>query len=820
MTSFPVSSILSTIQHIPIIPVEEITDTFTPATYGPWDYYVIPPDTDFTKVEYWGTSTDLVWYTGVATDNFAWNQIGTNLIRGNLIPFNWEDELFQNTSRDSQHDFFDPIPYPRAVRIDNEKNPVFNQTLTKPLSLHINYSSTFFAKGWVEYWGYVESDNPFYLDVGFSAANVMGWLEFESAYPEEYIVGIPENKMTYPIFPVNDGIQKFTLMTNDSTLVTLTPHSWDYPTYIPQLNLSTLITGELSQGSPWLKNETTDQLIEPENDIFSIRMFELSLVKGKYYRISSFFDMEDVKPGVPSYEPIRFLVGENYRKISGSIDQDGLVISARESETVTLVLFSPGEANGQYFIFYQEEPSVTMLETSELVFDTDITLEYDIYYTFTIGTPIMMRTNWTAAFEYDIYRNDSKTADWIKISNENFIDDTSWKYIPPGDYALEVTAFNVGEKIRFNTVAIQTPTDGPFSVNNETLLAIELPLTRGRVNWVNLSTTDQINQTITYDIDITSKYEEDFFDRFSDQYTLGNQENNGIWEAWPGETNNSLIDFESGSGITDWILPTREYEVPILIISPISSYNGTHTLTSFSGTLNVMTSIANDESTTARAITGLGGSDFFIPKDTISSTTTFLINNATSSEQNLALCIPLNLAQYKIYNISVFLIGNTSTNLNATVTDIDVHGGNLNLLSIFSWDVQGANETMSWSTELILTVSDISYLFIDLWRYDLPFPDDYANFTLLVSIEDISAPNLAFNIEEKAEYNPTVNENLEVFAEGLIANEIIPPEMRNETTTTTTPFPFELLLIAGGVVVGGAAIATAIIFIRRKRSSY
>ncbi|MFX0118823.1 MAG: hypothetical protein ACFFB2_03140 [Promethearchaeota archaeon] len=816
MTSLPVSSILLAVKQTPIIPIEVVKDIFTPATYGSWDYYVIPPDTDYTDVEYWGTSTNLVWYTDASTDYFGWNQISTNLMRGSMVPFQWEDELFQNTSRDSQHDFFEPTPYPRAVRITNEVNPVFNQNSLKPLSLHMDYSSTFFAEGWVEYWGYVESDNPFYLDVGFSATNVMGWLEFESAYPEGYIIGVPENKMTYPIFPTIDGVQKFTLITNDSTLVTLAPHSWKYPTYIPKLNLSTLISGELNQGTPWLRNETTDQLMEPENEIFSIRMFDISLIKDEYYRITTFFDMEDVRPGVPSNEPVRYLVGEHYKWISGSIDQDGMVIYAQESETVTLVLFSPGEAHGKYYAFYQEEPSITTLETSPLIFNADITLDYNFYYTFTISTPVMMKTNWTANFEYDIYRSVSEPTKWIKISDERFIDDTTWRYIPPGDYALELTNFDVGAKIRFNTLTVQTPMDGPFSINNETILAIELPLTRGRVNWVNISTSDQVNQTITYDIDITSKYNEDFIDQFSDQYTLGNQENNGVWNAWPGETNNSLIDFEQGGGITDWILPTREYEVPILVISPSFSYNGTHTLTSFSGTLDVTTGFADDESTTERNIPGLTGPDYYIPKDTISTTTTYLINNATSTEQNLVFCIPLNLDLYKIYNITVFLIGNTSTNLNATVTDIDVHGGNFNLLSIFSWDVQGVNETMSWSTDLILTVSPISYLFIDLWRYDLPFPEDYANSTLLVSIEDITAPNFAFDIE--TEYNPTVNEDLEVFTEGAIAFEIIPPEMRNETTPTR--FPGELLLIAGGVVAGGAAIGAAVIFIRKKRSSY
>ncbi|MHA2297918.1 MAG: hypothetical protein ACXADA_17945 [Candidatus Hodarchaeales archaeon] len=802
IAGIPATSILSTVNQTPIIPVEDIEDTYIPVTHDTWDYYLLPPGTSYENVEYWGTSTNQAYYTTAGTNGYGTSG-GVSLTRGNTVP----TSMRRNTSRGGNHDFFESIPYPRAARIASDQNPELKQVMTSPLNLHMNYSSTFFAEESVVYWGYVESDNPFYLDVAFSATNVMGLLTVESAYPETgHLVGIPENKMTYPFFPKNEGVHMFMFVAlNGTTLVTLTPHSWGYPTWLPTLDVNTVNTGDLAQGSPWYKNTTTDQLIKPDNEVFSIRMFNLSLVAGEYYRINALFDMEDIRPGVPSSEPVIFLVGDHYESISGDIDQDGMLIRAHESETATLVLYSPGEANGQYTIFYRVDSPPTMMETRPLVLGTDILLEEDIYYTFTFTAPTMMQANWTSPFTYDIYKEGSEPGEWIQISDEGFLGDGDpWRYIPPGVYALEVINFNVGEEIRFTTLPVQSPSSSPFSVNNETMLAIELPLARNRINWVNVSTADEINQTVTYDYIIASKYNE-FIPAATDTVTLGNQQDNGSWIEWPGETNNTWIEE---------YLPTRDYQAPILIIYPDSAWNGTDTLTSYSATLTVTTGIAFDESSTSRSLGFYGGDDGFIPTGAISSTTVFTVNDDTTTDNDQVFGIPLSLSSYKIYNVTVYLVGNYSTgiSLNATLNDIDIHGRNYNNLAIFSSETGTMeNDTMGWRSTHILTASDTSYLYIDLRRSTVSV---YLNATLIVSIEQLPFTNLEFDLDTT--YDPTPSEQ-EVFTDDPIVNEIIPIEMMSEILAEQPPFPFEVIAIVGGGVVI-AAVGSGTFYFWRKRS--
>jgi len=152
-------------------------------------------------------------------------------------------------------------------------------------------------------------------------------------------------------------------------------------------------------------------------------------------------------------------------------------------------------------------------------------------------------------------------------------------------------------------------------------------------------------------VDLSTVQEEEVSTIYSDMAKKVNVGLNDIYSR----QRSKISDFESD--ISNW-LGTIQREMRALVERESTNLNEmTETIaSSFSGTLNVATSIANDESTTERDITGLGGSDYFIPKDMISTTTTFPINNATSPEQNLAFCIPLSLTQYKIYNISVFLI--------------------------------------------------------------------------------------------------------------------------------------------------------------------
>lgn len=849
-----VSSVLSSPSQVPIIQTGELQDTFTPETYGDWDYYILPPGTSYRDIEYWGTSTNLVYYTTTGADALGDSQITPfSLTRGDLIPNQREVQLLENSSRDSNHDFIPGTPYPRAVRIDTDANPTFNQSITKPLSLHMDYSSTFYAEQNVLYSGFVESSDPFYLDVSFTATNVWGILYFEQANPPApgYIVGMPENEMTYPIFPKNESLLTFTLATNGSTIVTLTPHPWTFPTSLPALDANTLINGELSQGEPWQYDQATDQLIEPEYDFFSIRMFDVPLVKDQFYRLSAIFDMEDVRPGVSSAEPVRFLIGDHYEEISGSIDQDGMVIRARETENATLVLYSPGETNGQYSIFYQEIPPTTIYETMPLPLNTNTTLEENIYYTFTLGTESMMAINWTETFDLTFYIPGAYPDQWIDVTSDNFFSPNTgnlygdtvedignvadWRYMPAGSYAITVdSAGTLGREIRFTTVPIQQP--GTLQVNQDSLFAIELPIVRNQLNWINLSTTDDVFplQQILYEWTFIGKYNELISAQTNSDW-FGNENSTNVWEAW--DYNDTIINA---------LLPTREYERPILMIRPFQARNWTlDQLDTFSASLTVSTNVALNPSATA--INALGslspfvpniptanlysGQQFFIPLSAISATTEFRIDDTYSPDDDHLYGIPLTLDPYSIYNITVFLKGNHSNYtpdndpsdfLNATFYNeagINIHGGNLQSLEIFGTQIGTfENESLAyeWRSLLILTVSGTSYLFVDLERqWNGPQVPPYFNATLRVEITKLNIPNLEFQIDTAYDANASEQE---VFNNQLIVTEIIPPEML--AGGLTPPFPLDALLLVGGVVGIGVAAAAGVYFVRKRREGY
>lgn len=824
MLMFPV---LATADQTPIIFIEDDRETYSPVTYNKWDYYLLPPGTDYSPIplldaiEYWGTDTD-GYYTTNNGNTFG--EDSDTLWRGDEV---WTSEFFQNDSRSNdEHPFFDSIPYPRAVRIESAEKPVFTRVQKQPLSLHMDYASTFLAEENVYYWGFLNSSDPFFIDVSLSGRAVEADFIIESTFPGYYLTGVPETKMTYPVYPLNESmsIRRFYLKPNVTTVVTLTPHLWEFPDWLPILEPNTVFTGEFEQGEPWYLDAETDRMIEPDNEMFSIRMFNLSLVKDEYYRIATVFDMEDVRPDVPSAVPEIFLMGEHYKPILGTFEADGYMdIYAEESENVTLVLYSPGEAHGQYYIAFQEKAApVIMTEIQPLTLNTNITVEQLINYTFTLPTHTMMRVNASAGsiFQYDIYVEGSEPGKWIKKADQDFFpDENAWRYLPAGNYAIVLTNIeDPADEIQFNTVEIQSPTGSPFNVENDTVLAIELPLTRNRINFVNISTADQINQTIYYDYVIVSKYNE-FISDSDTEIDLGNRQTATGWEAYP--SNNT--DLEA-------YLPTRDYEEPILIIYPsptqiaqnTTELPGSDLTGGFSATLTVTTNEAVNQSYANINWGTYIGNGVFIPKDAISGSTQFNINDDYTTDQDQVFGIPLTLDQYSIYNITVYLYGNHTDpgpDLNATFDtdigrDVYLHGGNLRDLVIFgTYSVNPATLTNTSVTMLILTVSSTNYLYVDVLR-DLitqPGPDPVANATMEVIITKLSLTNFEFLLEY--EYNHTVSDQ-EVFTKGLLADEIKPPEMGEPTVR----FPVELLLIAGGVVAGGAAIAAAVVFIRRRRS--
>ena len=139
MSSSPVAILADT---APIVPIKEVEDIFSPSSYeDERDYYILPPDTDYSGLgtRYLGGSGATAYYTNVQTNDYS--QITTSLTYGSLPSNN----ILRSDDRNTPHDFFDDSLYPRAVRIDSDKDPEFGQTQKTALSLHDDYSTTFFA---------------------------------------------------------------------------------------------------------------------------------------------------------------------------------------------------------------------------------------------------------------------------------------------------------------------------------------------------------------------------------------------------------------------------------------------------------------------------------------------------------------------------------------------------------------------------------------------------------------------------------------------------------------------------------------------------
>ena len=90
-------------------------------------------------------------------------------------------------------------------------------------------------------------------------------------------------------------------------------------------------------------------------------------------------------------------------------------------------------------------------------------------------------------------------------------------------------------------------------------------------------------------------------------------------------------------------------------------------------------------------------------------------------------------------------------------------------LDIFELLIDDSDEEQAWQSFLILTVSDVTYLYINLLR------DSGYNSTLQISISKLSATAMNFQLNQ--EYNETVSDN-EVKQTSLVVKKITPAEMK------------------------------------------
>ncbi|MHA2227485.1 MAG: hypothetical protein ACXAC8_19870, partial [Candidatus Hodarchaeales archaeon] len=790
--------VISTVSaQIPVINTKDLdVDTFIPSgLQDDWLYHVNPPGTDYTDfgVNYKGISgSQNGEYTYFSNYN-EFSDSSVNLQRNGMV----NDNLLTNVTRYGYHPLYNSEPYPRAVRIPATFNPVFETSgQREAINLHLDYSFTFMVERNTNYFGFLNTNKAFYLDIIIYDCNAVGSIVFSGAFPSSgYSIGNVEKKMTYPFIPRSDSVipLNFTFYLDQGSLVTLTPHSWNFPNYIPTIDVNTTYFGEIDQGTyVAIQNET---FIYPENEIFSVRMFNLPLIEDTYYEIFVDFVMLEYL-GCTSGQPFVFLVGEHVEQFQGSLNQNGYRLYATENESVTVVFFAQGWSVGEYSIYYrnviQEEDLV--VDAAQLFFGQNIKLGYNVYYSFTLDSPHMLAVNYSYYYYFNLYIPGSEPNEWIQVGDHNFfspemgnlIGDSStdignnWRYFPTGTYAIRVTWYWSNHEIHFTKVPILTPST--VSVNQNSIFAFELLLTQNRINFVNISTNDHTSpyQRVRYEYGWIGKYNEMIKDIYYPSSTwIGNRNDSGQWLAW-GSNNTQLEAF----------LPARDHEVPILMIRPYDVENSTFQFPSqFSTTLTVSTNVPPVQHYANNGWNYMGNG-YFIPKNQISSSTSFPVNDDVFPGTDHLYGIPLDLSPNKVYNITTYLHGNYSTggsSWNTTFEAMNILGGNLRSLEIFDTEDFGWDETRYWTTMLILTVSSPSYLYLDVDRtFD---GSTYRNATLEISIEDISAPALEFDLPPYI-YNTTRLAD-EIFSPQLLASPKVVTEMRS-------PAPgFELFLTLG-----------------------
>ena len=808
-----ISSIVSPgFAQIPVIELEEVTTHFIPTGLNDdWFYYVNPPDTDFRESEviYKGISgTQNGEYTYFSNYN-QWSYSSVNLEKNEEV----NDNLLMNTTRAGYHPFISPEPYPRAVRIQSTFNPIYEYSHTAAISLHMDFSFSFMAEAYATYIGFLNTSEPFYLDIHIYDCDADGRIIFSDVFPlEGHSIGYTEKKMTYPFIPRNNSVTplNFTLWLDQGSLVTLTPHPWELPEDLPSIEVNRTYSGEIDQGEYQLIQD--DEIIYPDNEIFSIRMFNLELEEDLYYEI--FIDYRSFeRTGCTSGQPVIWLVAENIDVLpDSSLNQNGYRLYAKKNESATLVLFSQSWSSGEYTIYYQTfiQEEIEEIEAHPLPFNENVQLEYYIYYYFTLDAPHMIAVNYSYNTYFDLYVPGSQLNEWRYIGSQSFFNPeygnlvgdqlgdigNNWRYFPAGTYAIRMSWYWSRSEIRFTKIPIHSPST--VSVNKNSIFAFEIPLTKNRINFVNLTTNDQVfpNQRVNYEYSWVGKYNEMIKDYYPiGAFWLGNRNDSNQWLAW--DSNNTHLES---------FLPTRDYEIPILMIRPYAAENSTfQSLDTFTAALTVSTNIPVIQHY-ARFDWNVIGGGYFIPRNAIASSTTFAVNDDISLLAEHLYGIPLALPKYRIYNITVYLHGNYTTGstlavLNATLDGMKVHGGNLNNLAIFDTMNSGWDGTKHWNTMLILTITSRSYLYLDVTR--TLNNTNYRNATLEIFIKDITATFFDITIPPYT-YNAT-RLIQEIRMTQLLATQITPPEMRKSTPG------FDLILTLGVIVSMG------IIYKRRKK---
>ena len=146
----------------------------------------------------------------------------------------------------------------------------------------------------------------------------------------------------------------------------------------------------------------------------------------------------------------------------------------------------------------------------------------------------------------------------------------------------------------------------------------------------------------------------------------------------------------------------------------------------------------------------------------VTSKTTFNSkNDGFSITPTLAYRIPLVTDTNSLYNVTISATGNFSSTLsrNLTVSYVQITGGKYLILDTNLNDISFNNDTTSLMSQLILTQSNPSYLYLEISR---SFSSGYLNGTITIqltklSVNSLNFPNAVYNNYNSLSWNKTVS---------------------------------------------------------------
>ena len=287
--------------------------------------------------------------------------------------------------------------------------------------------------------------------------------------------------MTIPIFPINGtDLQFITIATNQSTVITLTPHAIASDTLKNELmpvNLSYI--EEFTQGSENTQRGNTISM--SSNMIFSIREFNYSVISGDYYQIYFNFQNYDTCATCSTYlsTSYQFLLGNDYLPIAGNLTTTGLTIFAKISTNITLVFVAQGYKDGSYTTYYRNISAPQGVPTIPLQFGKNLNLFTPFYYTFTLTQPAVIAVNFTSSTDAPLinamkwYMAGTPQLPWVYITTTSNLYkyglypsttglgagplypsvstmNKIWAYLPAATYAVALPSGSMTSTIEFS----------------------------------------------------------------------------------------------------------------------------------------------------------------------------------------------------------------------------------------------------------------------------------------------------------------------------------------------------------------------------------